>query len=240
MPHKLSIDLEPDNLEALKRMKAEAGWPYGNTINNLLALLSIPKSIKTEIYEFIKTQLRSLYKQADSEEIFGLNEINEKIKAYTDMAALLNRGVRLTVDDLREDPMKKIKIEDGYLIVPSDWIDINPDDAENMPYAGVIECRNSKKYGIPHFVFHTWHEKACDYDTDEINKMCVKAYPEFKEIMQKQVTPEQDPEHPGLILNEQAFMDAPTIGHFSIYVQDDPTYGSNYKPPAGAKIVRTV
>ncbi len=239
MPHKLSIDLNDKNLKELKRMKTEAGWPYGNTINNLLELLSIPKSVKEEFYEFTKTQLRSLYKQADSEEIFGLNELNEKITVYTDIAALLNNGVRLSVDDLKEDPMKKIKIKNGYLIVPSDWIDINPDEAEEMPFAGVIECRNSKRYGIPHFLFHTHLERACDYDSDEINKMCVKVYPEFKDIMNRQVTPEMDPEHPTVMLNEQAFMDAPTIGHFSIYVQDDPLYGSNYKPPAGAKIVRT-
>lgn len=239
MPRKLSFDLDPDNLYALQRMKSEIGWSYGNTINNLLSLLRIPESVKVEIIELIKEQLRSLYKQADSAEIFKLNEINEKIKAYTDIATIFNKGKKLTIDDIQNRTMKKIKIKDGYLIVPSDWIDINPEDAESMPYAGVIECNNSKKYGIPHFLFHSKHKYLRDYNTDEIEKMCANAYPDFLDIIDRQVTPERDPEHPDVILNEQAYRNAPTIGYFHIYVQDDPLYGRNYEPPAGAKIVRT-
>ena len=89
------------------------GWPYGYTINNLLTVLNMPKSVKDELFVFLKEHLRSLYKQADNAEIFRLNEINEKIKVYTKLASILNKGEILTLDDFQDRPMKKIKIKDG-------------------------------------------------------------------------------------------------------------------------------
>ena len=71
-----------------------------------------------------------------------------------------------------------------------------------------------------------------------MEKKVATVFPTFKDVIAKQVTPIDDPDNPGMQLNADEWMEAPTIGHFSIYVQDDPRYGKNYNPPAGARIVR--
>jgi len=241
---KLTIDLTDENKATLEHIKSNLHWPYGTTINNLLSTFcGLPDGVRNELLNMIKPRLKELYHQMDLAGDFEFKELSEKCQAYNDIATFLNNGKRITLESLEKEPtMKKISVKDGYLIVPSDWIDINPDQADELPYAGVIECRNSKKYSIPHFVFHSNMKYGNEYDdlyTEHIYELCVDAYPEFKKILASQVTPIADPEHPGQYLNSDEFMNAPTIGLFSIYVQGDATYGKNYDPPAGARIIRT-
>lgn len=69
--------------------------------------------------------------------------------------------------------------------------------------------------------------------------MCISSDANFQTILDKQVDPIMDPEHPGHQLNADEWMAAPTIGYFNIYEHGDPKFGHNYEPPAGAQIVRT-
>lgn len=43
--------------------------------------------------------------------------------------------------------VQKYDIKNGVLICPKDWIVLNPEEAKNMEYAGVVECRNSEVFG---------------------------------------------------------------------------------------------
>ena len=129
-------------------------------------------------------------------------------------------------------------MKDGYLIIPKEWIVLNEEDAMYCRYAGVVECRNSAKYGIPHFVFFTHAEYGRDYDTDLINEMCCNAWPKFKDIMAQQVEPIKDPEKPGEYLNVQEHLASPYIGYFSIDEADSGLRDIE-DMPYGAMIVRT-
>lgn len=60
----------------------------------------------------------------------------------------------------------------------------------------------------------------------------------FNTVLKHQVTPILDQTQANQVLNESDYMNAPTIGHFSIYVQGDTNYEANYEPPAGAKIIK--
>lgn len=88
---------------------------------------------------------------------------------------------------------------------------------------------SNKKYG----------KEYDNYYTDHINKLCVQVWPNFQKVIESQVEPIDDPERPGYQINAEEWMKAPTIGHFSVYEHGDPIYGTNYEPPAGARIIRT-
>jgi len=241
---KLTIDLTERNRDILEQIKATQRSPYGNTINTLIEIFcNVPESVKKELIGFIKPQLKELYRQMDGAGDFNFGELSEKTQSYMDIATFLNDGKRISASEIDAcNSMKKIPIKNGYLICPNDYIIVNPEQAEKCEYAGVVECRNSSKYGIPHLLFFCNHKYGREYDhyfEEHIMKLCCKAYPRFAEIMDMQVTPIDDPEHPGRQLNAKEWMEAPTIGMFAIYVQDDPTYGRNYEPPHGTRIIRT-
>lgn len=242
--NKLTIDLSDENRTILEDIKKKSRSPYGNTINYLIkTFCNIPDSVKKELLEAIKPLIKKTQDQLVEAEIFKFKELTEKAQAYIDIATFLNDGQSTFMNETdTSKSMKKIPIKNGYLICPTDYIIINPEDAENMEYAGVIECRNSDKFGIPHLLFFTNKKYNSEYDSlyeDSILHQCCKIYPRFSEIMDMQVTPIDDPEKPGFTLNAKEWMNAPTIGFFHVYIQDDPRYGRNYNPPDGTRIVRT-
>jgi hypothetical protein len=238
---KLTIDLTQENRETLEKIKSEQRIPYGSTINELIHTFgSIPDSIKKEMISFIKQKMQTLYKEMDTAGVLQLEELNHKSQSYAAIAAFLNNGKKVTID--KATSLKKIPILDGFLLCPENWIIVNPDAAENSLYACVIECRNSAKYGVPHFVVFTQRQYVKDYSAEDENyifHLCSLAYPKFKEILKMQVKPIEDPDHPGLLLNADLWLNAPTIGIFDIYVNGDPKFGPDYEPIYGARIVPT-
>ena len=68
----------------------------------------------------------------------------------------------------------------------------------------------------------------------------MKEWPRFQEIIDSLVEPIPDPDTDSkwVYLNQKEVDEAPQIGHFSIYIQGDPRYPSNYKPPMGTRIIR--
>lgn len=242
--NKLTIDLTTENRIILEQLKKEQRSPYGNTVNVLIKTFgNIPNSLKKELLALILPQIKKINRQINEAEPFNFEELAEKERAYADIATFLNDGQCISIDDINNTKiMKKIQIKNGYLICPDDYIIVNPEDAEAMEYAGVIECRNSYKYNIPHLLFFTNKKYNHEYDDlyeKHILGQCTKAYPRFQEILDMQVTPIDDPERPGYTLNAKEWMDAPTIGFFHVYIQDDPRYGHGYNPPDGTRIVRT-
>ena len=241
---KLTIDLTDKNRETLEKIKAEQRSPYGTTINELIDIFcNVPESVKKELLSFIKPKIRDLYRQMDAAGDFSFKEISEKTQSYMDIATFLNDGKRFSISEIDSvTTMQKIPMYNGFLICPDDWIIVNPEQAEDATNACVVECRNAGKFGIPHLLVFSNRESVNDYDDiyeESIHRMCCRAYPRFAEILDMQVKPIDDPEHPGLLLNSDEWMKAPNIGLFDIYVQGDPKYGVGYEPVAGARIVRT-
>ncbi|SDB68371.1 hypothetical protein [Butyrivibrio sp. INlla16] len=240
---KLTTDLAEGNRAILDNLKEENNWKYGYSINTMISTFgNLPKTVKLYFLSLCKQKLKELNKRMDVAGEFEFKDLEKEHAAYDAIAKFLNNGTRISLEDLKAEPtLKKITLQDGYLICPDDWIVINPEDAQKCLYAGVIECRNGAKYGIPHLLYFCNYRYGRDYPKgfDEMmERKAVSAYPRFKEILAKQVTPIDDPDNPGMMLNADEWMEAPTIGHFAIYVQGDPTRPKDYQPPAGARIVR--
>ncbi len=243
MADKLTTDLAEGNREILDLLKENNRWDYGYTINTMISTFgNIPPSVKKDLLSLIKPKLKELNKRMDKAGVLELGELTKEHDAYDSIAKFLNNGQRITLEDLQAEPtMKKVALQDGYLICPENWIIVNPEEAENCLYAGVIECRNGSRLGIPHYVYLCNYRYGNEYPkgfTEDMEKQIANKYPVFKDVLAKQVTPIDDPDNPGVTLNADEWMEAPTIGHFSIYIQGDPMYGKNYNPPAGARIVR--
>lgn len=249
--NKLTIDLSDDNKEILEQIKSERRVAYGNTINNLISTFcNMPVQVKKDLLATIKPKIKELYKEMDVSGDCRFKEIVAQADAYMEIATFLNDGKSISLESLEAEPtLKKYPLKDGVLICPDDWIILNPAQASVMEYAGVVECRNSENFGkehfgtrIPHFLFFSNKKYGNEYDeyyTDHINQLCVKAWPDFKTVLDNQVKPIDDPERPGHQINADEWMKAPTIGHFAVYEHGDPIYGANYEPPAGARIIRT-
>ena len=235
--YKFSMDLSGENKEAVDTITDNLGMKYGPFINALIKFfLRMPDSMKKAFTDFCISQCQELDKQLKVAGEFEKKNIANEKEHYLVIAQFINGGKEVHYDT--KPDMRKIAIKDGYLIIPKDWIVVNEDDAEFCRYAGVVECRNHVKYGIPHFVFFTNHEYGKDYDTDMINEMCCDAWPKFRDIMAQQVEPIRDPEKPGEYLNIKEHLESPYIGHFGIGEVDSDLRDIE-DMPYGAMIVRT-
>lgn len=240
---KLSIDLPDSNRIKLEKIKEETRTPYGSTINTLIdTFCDLPDEISQDIIDTCKAKVRSLLDQMDKAGGFELADISAKVQKYLDIMAFLNHGQAISIDQIKREPeMKTISIKNGSVIYPANWIVVNADQATQCEYAGVVECRNAERYGIPHFLFFTNEKYAKDYSQQEktrINRLCAYASRLFADAEKQQVPLVADPEHPGEYLNSKEHLDSPYIGHFHLYEQGDPTYPSDYNPPYGAMVVR--
>lgn len=133
--------------------------------------------------------------------------------------------------------VKKIKMLNGFLVCPGDYIILNRSEAGHCKYASVVAVRNAG-FDVPHFVYFSSKE-ASDYtdnDVELIEKACVGAWPRFKELIGSWVDPIKDAN--GHYLNVDEICGTPVIGHFPIFIQDDERYPSDYDPQMEAKIVR--
>lgn len=243
MGKKLSFDLTDENADTLEAIKNERRVPFGQTINSLIELFCrIPADVNAELLAFCKEKIKVLYMEMDRAGEYEAQTLMNKSQTYQNLAMFLNKGRRISIDSIENKPkMQKIEMFNGVLICPSDYIILNKEDAKYCEYASVVEVRNAK-FGVPHFIyFHSKEANAYnDTDTEMIEKACVREWPRFKEIMDSLVEPIPDPtaEHKWQYLNAKEVNEAPQIGHFSIYIQGDARYPSNYKPPMETRIIR--
>ena len=240
--YKFSMDLSGDNKEAVDRTTENYGMRYGPFINLLIqTFCRMPKSMKKTFLDFCIVKCQELNEQILTAGAMEKKELEKEKSRYLEVARILNDGCEINKNEVDNDPtMTKIAIKNGYLIIPRNWILLNPEQSKDCLFAGVVECRNSDKFGIPHFCFFTDKKYASDYDkayTNRIDKLCCKKWPEFENVIKNQVELIPDPEHKGQYLNEKEHLASPVIGHFSILATDDELYDAD--PPCGAMIVRT-
>ena len=243
MGKKLSFDLTDENTKTLEAIKADQHTPFGQTLNSLVELFCrIPADVNGELLDFCKSKIQELYEEMDRAGEYEAQALMNKSQTYQNLAMFLNHGFRISINSSESKPkMQKIEMLNGCLICPSDYIILNRDAAEYCDYASVVEVRNAK-FGVPHFVY--FHLKDANDYTDSDYKMieesCVREWPRFQEIIDSLVEaiPDPDADNKWQYLNEKEVNESPQIGHFSIYIQGDPRYPSNYKPPMGTKIIR--
>lgn len=128
----------------------------------------------------------------------------------------------------------------GYILYPKDWIIVNPDEAMNCHFAGVIECRLAS-YNMPHLLFFSSKKMSAltKDDFEKINRKATEAYPAFKDMLEQQVTPIDDPDQPGHMLNADEWMKSPQLGYFPIYEFGTSTTSPYYFLPLPAMVVPT-
>lgn len=241
---KFSLDVNGDNKEVLDELTANYNLKYGPMINKIISTFCrMPKSIKKVIEKVCLNEYNRLTEELENVTgKFHRQLLEQERDSYMDIIRLINKGTyEFENEEPSEKTMKKIRLYDGYLLIPSDWIVVNPESAENCRYAAVLECRNSKKYGVPHFIYLNNFKYGKDF-TDNMERdffnLCKKKWEKFAEIEElsnkNQLVP--DPDNKGQYLNEKEYLTAPTIGLFSIEEQGDRRIG---EPPYGAMIVRT-
>lgn len=240
---KFSLNVSGENKKTLDNLTYNYGMKYGPMINKIIgSFCRMPNSIKKVIEHACLTELQNL--NAELEQIpdgFHRQSLKEERDSYLEILKLINDGIyKISDENQEENGMKKIKLLDGYLIIPNDWIVVNPEKAEDCRYAAVLECRNSEKYDIPHFIYLNNCKYGNQYTPEmeeEFFSLCRKNWPRFSEIEEldrkNQLVP--DPDNKFRFLNADAYLSAPIIGIFHIYEQGDNI--ASY--PYGAMIVRT-
>lgn len=241
---KFSLDVSGDNKEVLDDLTTNYMLKYGPMINKIIGTFCrMPKPIRKVIEKACLGEYKRLSVELEhTEEEYFRKPLEQESETYLEILRLINNGVYEIADEKEdENQMKKIKLADGYLIIPADWIVVNPENAKSCRYAAVLECRNSAKYGVPHFIYLNNYQYGRDF-TDSMEHdfytKCRKAWDKFSEIEElsnkNQLVP--DPENKGQYLNAEEHLAAPIIGLFSIEEQGENSTGET---PYGAMIIRT-
>ncbi len=233
--YKFSLDIGGDNKKALDILTDNLGSKYGPVINLLIkTFCRMPETVKQSLLEFCIFKAEQLEVQKQNTDKYWTYRQESEKQSYLQIAKIINDGIEIKV---LEGNMKRIELKDGHLVCPADWFILNPEQAHESLYAGVVECRNWEKFGIPHFVFFSNRKYGSDYDdefVEYINEMCVKSWPQFQEVViEKQVNLIADPEKRGSYLNAKEHLESPFIGHFHISEE-----GEDEDPPFGAIIIR--
>lgn len=239
---KFSIVVTGDNKKTLDELTENYNYKYGPMINKIIGTFCrMPKKIRKVIEKACLAEYNRLTEElAHIEEKFHRKPLEQELEFYLEILRLINGGIYKITDETEEPTMKKIKLADGYLIIPSDWIVVNPEQAENCHYAAVLECMHSDQYGVPHFIYlnnYKYGNEFTDSMKEDFFSLCCKEWPRFKEIEEinekNQLIP--DPNNKGEYLNLEEHLAAPVIGLFSIEEK-----GENpiERMPYGAMIIR--
>lgn len=236
------LRLSPESKKILEGKK-EAGSTYVDTINTLIELFgTFPADIHQDLMSLAKSKALKLSKAIESSGKFASDSLHTSLNRYLAIIEYLNDGTPVSLEEIQTElDMTKTPLKNGYLVCPRNFVLINPDEAKNMETAYVIECRNASKYDIPHYIVFCHpkdpYETVEVYDDKLLNQL-LRRVPKFQRIVDLQVAPIYDPEHPENILNEKEFMAAPTIGYFRVHTHGDPSKPADYKPPYGVQIIK--
>ena len=236
---KVSLDLTRPNKEAVDLLAANSSLKFGPTVNKIISTFCRMNGSLKSVLE--KACLQEHERLLDLLNItdggYHCEQIKEQINMFEDFLKLINDGEFKFSNS--ETKMQKVRLKDGYLIVPKDWVIVNPELANVSRYAAVLECRTSSKYGVPHFIYLNNYKDSLEY-TDDMEKdfinLCIRSWPKFKEIeeLNRNFKPVFDPENLNQMLNIEAFNNTPTYGIFPI-LEDGERLGT---APYGATIIR--
>lgn len=238
---KISFDTTANEKKFIEACAAQCNEKTGPFIINVLnSVLNFGPDARKDIAKY-------LVNYAEGLQIMAQNNKNDaeqwKIQTKSDanhcisLANYIAGKTEYKLNTQSLNGMKTVDLKNGTLIIPKDWLLIKPETAKEHCYAGVIECLNHEKYGVPHIVFFTDFAFTNMYTSeflDEVNELACEVYPDFRKIMAMQVEPVFDSNNKGKMLNQKEYLDAPTIGHF--FIADEGWWDA--EPPSGAKIVR--
>lgn len=244
---KVSFDLDFENEFFLNSLKKQNGIQTGKCINDLLRIFStIPASstnpsAQDELLQFCKYSIKNLYDQLDCCESSEERDLYQKVYIFRTLAKYLNNGREIQKSDLNSlTNMHKIDLLNGYIIIPKDFIVLNEENSIKYQNAIIIECRNREKYNIPNFIFFTNMRSIEELDDSImilIQEKCIKKWPQFADVISKQVDPIYDANSPFLPLNLTEWNNAPNIGYFWVFAHGDQMLKNPYqKNPYGIQL----
>lgn len=198
-----------------------------------------PLSMQRDLAQFAlrkKSNLQQLL--SNNPDPYMTAEYNASIAAYSALLQLLNTEAHI-MKSTPESHLVRYNIADGYLQCPDTFIIVNPDMATQCTQALVVTCQLAD-YGMPHMIYLT-NRTSKDYDDDfihEVNLCCTMVYPEFPNILKAQVTPIDDPDHPGMMSNWDEWRASPQLGYFQLFVKGETAASADCTPPYNAMLVR--
>lgn len=198
----------------------------GAVIDSVLpSLLSLNPKQAVKLSQIVEREgklSQSLYESTPESEELARNELSKEVETWARLKSILD----VLSDGLTPiQPMVKIPMAgDLSILVPDDprnWIVANPMDAPFADEATIVEVRNGKIYGVPHFVvFHSG-----DVSAEVIDEIVTRAFPKFEAILNKRVDPHYDAE--GNFLNLAEWDASPAIGRFPA-MPHNPVLGNPY------------
>lgn len=229
---KRSVDLDPQADAAVKATQEKFPSYKRPSIGALLS------SLANDILGLNETNasrlLRAVTELEDScrlehEDIPGFEEMRKR-----DSQLQIER-----LDELRQilsivagpsqaiEPMRRIRMSGKSILVPDDpssWVVVNEDYASQSDEAIIVEVRNGKRYGIPHFIF--FDDSANKKGEREIDEAISRVYPQYRQtVINNRVTPKYD--STGKLINADEWARSPATGYFPAG-PNDPVHGNPY------------
>ena len=211
-------------------------------MNYLISLtLGIPALVQGELSVFCAQKSASVDEQNSLYWMYRERNIQE---SYKELAIFWAQKDPYTKE--KNILLKRTDMKDGYIVYPADWVVLDgvQCDAKDSVRACVIEVKNGKKYGMPHFLFFTNKDVGDPFTIDEENAIylaCVKAVPNFAQVLRDGVDqptmPMSDPRYQEAA---KRFLASPIPGIFFIPATDDPYYCMQDEPLFGCRIVRNI
>lgn len=240
---KVSIDFSLPEYKLLIEQAKKNGQSNSCLINELVSTFTpLVPEVKKELAKYCADKYVDCI--GELQKVSGYE--SQDIAILASQWKALSNYFYVNVEELPNTNMQKIQLKDGYCIVPIDYVILGDvcGKPEECLYAGVVESRNSAKYGIPRFLFFCNTKYAREY-TDELEakvyKECEKVFPEFKKYYNMQINLSAEDEKD--MFKVAKWDEAPCFGLFHLVEKGDPVYWNslspNYNPPFGAMIIRT-
>ena len=247
---KISIDFTMRSVDLLEQSKVEnyeSQFKISNSfvVNQLIeSTLGCPLSLKKEIVKTLNSLLGyyHLQKLTSTNDLpFLREELSEHEKYLENLISIF--GGQNHENWPESDKKRLIHMIDGRTIkIPVDWIVLNEDDAEEYTDAFVLECSNTRFYGLPHFLMfydsraYNMNDKS-SYSKDFeklFYKRVLKVYPEFQIVLDNQV---ETRVVNGRIEGLEEWGKAPIIAIFPIKTSEEISrireWDKDYVPPLG-------
>ena len=160
MARKISVDLTDENFEALDKFKESRNMPYSIIINRLLRILCKSPDIKDELITICKSRIRALYAEMDQVGTFECQKLYNKSAQYMEILSFLTQNPQITVSSILDEAQtKKIRLVDGYLIYPENFILLNESAAQTYRNVCIVGVRNAQ-FPVPHFIYFSGDRKS--------------------------------------------------------------------------------
>jgi len=232
--YKFTVDIGGENKKILDDLTENLNIKYGPAVNLIISTFcGMPKMIRQEFKDFCLRRYGEISNSITEAGEFERQSLREKRNYYLQMLKVLNGGKDISKEDLM---MQKIPLKKGYLLCPRDWVILNPERAKDSLYAGCVECKNSRRYQIPHLLFFCDYKYTQDYPEEflqKVNGMCIKAWPRFQSVIADQIPLIPDLTGKTDYVNKVDYLNSPVIAYYSIWEKEEME-----DTPFGATIIR--